>query len=154
MNSPSGPDERLLEDLREVLGHDTEPPSSVVQAAKESYTWRTVDAELAELTHDSLVDQPAVRTRAAAGGDRALTFEASDVVVVVEVGVVGQERRLVGQLAPAQPAQIEVRQAGAARRTQADAAGRFMVFGLAAGPVSLRCQVAGQDPVNTAWVVI
>lgn len=153
MNPPSGPDERLLDELREVLGHDATPPSPVVEAAKESYTWRTVDAELAELTRDSLVDQPAVRTRGTQDR-RALTFQAHDLVIEVEVSASGQERRLLGQLVPAQPAQIEVRQVGATRRIEADAAGRFMVSGLEARPVSLRCRLAGQDPVSTEWVLI
>jgi hypothetical protein len=153
LNPSSGPDERLLEELRELLGRDATPPSSVVEAAKESYTWRTVDAELAELTHDSLVDQPAVRTRGAPDR-RALTFEARDLVIEVEVSVSGRERRLLGQLVPAQPARIEVRQAGATRRVEADAAGRFMVSGLESRPVSLRCRLAGQDPVTTEWVLI
>jgi hypothetical protein len=153
LNPPSGPDERLLAELREVLGRDAAPPSSVVEAAKESYTWRTVDAELAELTHDSLVDQTAVRTRGAPDR-RALTFEARDLIIEVEVSVSGQERRLLGQLVPAQPARIEIRQAGATRRIEADAAGRFMVPGLEARPVSLRCRLAGRDPVSTEWVLI
>jgi hypothetical protein len=153
LNPPSGPDERLLDELREVLGRDAAPPSSVVEAAKESYTWRTVDAELAELTHDSLVDQTAVRTRGAPDR-RALTFEARDLIIEVEVSVSGRERRLLGQLVPAQPARIEIRQAGATRRIEADAAGRFMVPGLEARPVSLRCRLAGRDPVSTEWVLI
>jgi hypothetical protein len=153
LNPSSGPDERLLEELRELLGRDATPPSSVVEAAKESYTWRTIDAELAELTHDSLVDQPAVRTRGAPDR-RALTFEARDLVIEVEVSVAGQERRLLGQLVPAQPARIEVRQAGATRSVEADAAGRFTVSGLESRPVSLRCRLAGQDLVSTEWVLI
>jgi hypothetical protein len=153
LNPSSGPDERLLDELRELLGRDAAPPSSVVEAAKESYTWRTVDAELAELTHDSLVDRPAVRTRGAPDR-RALTFEAPDLVIEVEVSVSGQERRLLGQLVPAQPARIEVRQAGATRSVEADAAGRFTVSGLESRPVSLRCRLAGQDLVSTEWVLI
>jgi hypothetical protein len=153
LNPSSGPDERLLEELREALGRDAAPPSSVVEAAKASYTWRTVDAELAELTHDSLVDQPLARTRGAPDR-RALIFEARDLVIEVEVSVSAQERRLLGQLVPAQPAQIEVRQAGATRRIEADTAGRFMVSGLKARPVSLRCQLAGHHPVSTEWVLI
>ena len=153
MNPPSGPDERLLDELREVLGHDAAPPSSVVEAAKASYTWRTVDAELAELTHDSLVDQPAVPTRGAQD-HRALSFQAHDLVIEVEVSASGQQRRLLGQLLPAQPARIEVRQQGATRHIQADTAGRFIVSGLQARPVSLQCRIAGQHPVNTEWILI
>jgi hypothetical protein len=153
VNPEPGPDERLFDELRHALDRHSAPPPQVVEAAKASYTWRTVDAELAELIHDSLVDQPAVRTR---GGleRRALTFQARDLVIEVEIGVSGRGRRMLGQLVPAKPAHIEVRQAGMSRHVEADAAGRFMVPDLQARPVSLRCRLAGQDPVSTEWVLI
>jgi hypothetical protein len=146
------PDEPLLDELRHLF-EQSGPPSRVVEAAKESYTWRTVDAELAELTSDSLVDQPAVQTRGPSDR-RSLTFEAPDLVVEVEVTMSGRQRQLLGQLVPVQPAEIEVNQAGTTTVVHADAAGRFMVTGLEARPVSLRCRLAGRRPVTTEWVLL
>ena len=57
MDQTHGPDERLLAALRELFDRSTPLPPRVVEMAKESYTWRTVDAELAALTSDSLVDK-------------------------------------------------------------------------------------------------
>jgi hypothetical protein len=145
MNPPPGPAESLLD--------GAPPPDRVVEAAKESYTWRTVDAELAELTNDSLVDQPAVLTRGPSG-PRALTFEAADLAIEVEVTVSGRQRRLLGQLVPAQPAQIEVSQAGTTITVEADAAGRFRFPGLEARPVGLCCRLAGRRPVCTEWLLL
>jgi hypothetical protein len=151
VNQPLGPDERLLAELGELFRQSSPLPRSVVNMAKESYTWRTIDAELAELTADSLLERPEARTRGAAE-PRALTFEARDLVLEIEVDVSGHRRQLLGQLIPPQAARIEVRQGGAVRMVEADTAGRFAVGDLQARPVSLRCQRPGRDPVATAWV--
>ena len=47
-------------------------PADVVAAAKASFTWRTIDAELAELTFDSVADTDALvgRARGPAGRGR------------------------------------------------------------------------------------
>src|SRR5437773_988059 len=58
-----GPGEaEMLAELRSVIDEVDAPPADVVAAAKASFTWRTVDAdlaELAEITFDSLVDEEA-----------------------------------------------------------------------------------------------
>jgi hypothetical protein len=152
VNPPPGPDEGLLDELRELFDRSP-PPDRVVEAAKASYTWRTVDAELAELTSDSLVDQPAVLTRGPSD-PRALTFEARDLTIEVEVIVSGRQRRLLGQLDPAQPARIEVSQAGTTITVEADAAGRFSVPGLEPRPARLCCRLPGRGFVCTVWVLL
>jgi hypothetical protein len=148
-----GPDERLLAALRELLDRSAPLPPRVVEMAKESYTWRTVDAELAALTSDSLVDPPVGSVRGAVA-PRSLTFEAGDISIEVEVGESGPNRRMLGQIVPPQPARIEVRQDEAARTVEADVVGRFVVDGLGTGPVRLRCHLAGRRPVVTEWVVV
>ena len=40
-------DERLLEELRRAAGRYDPPPAWVMEAARSSLTWRTIDAELA-----------------------------------------------------------------------------------------------------------
>jgi hypothetical protein len=152
MNPPPGPDEGLLEALRELFDRSP-PPSRVVEAAKESFAWRTVDAELAELTNDSLVDRPAGPTRGRSD-HRLLTFEARDLVIELEVAMSGRQRRLVGRLRPAQPARIEVSQAGATTTVEADAAGSFSVPGLESRPARLCCRLAGRGLVCTEWVLL
>jgi hypothetical protein len=80
----------------------------------------------------------------------------------VEVSGSGPVRRLLGQLVPAGPGAIEVRQASpaapgsppAARRVEADERGRFTVDAVAAGPVSLVCHRRGRRPVVTAWTTV
>jgi hypothetical protein len=150
VSQPHEPDDRLLKDLQSLLGRVERPPRQVIEAAKESYTWRTVDAELAALTSDSLLD-PAVGVRGTQE-PRLLTFEAGDLMIEVEVSVAGAERRLLGQLVPPQAAQIDLRQGATTRTAQADVTGRFAVRDLLARPFSLRCTFTDREPVHTEWV--
>lgn len=118
----------LLEELAALLGAAAEPPADVLHAARELYTWRTVDADLAALTFDSLVDREPARSRATATDTRTLTFESDRAAIEVEVdsGVAG--RRLVGQLVPPQAAELELTvDGGDVARTSADELGRFVL---------------------------
>jgi hypothetical protein len=152
VSQPPESDDRLLEDLQSLLARVERPPRQVIEAAKESYTWRTVDAELAALTSDSLLD-PAVGVRGTQE-PRLLTFETRDLIIEVEVSVAGAERRLLGQLVPPRAAQIDLRQSGTTRTAQADATGRFSLRDLLAAPLSLRCTFGDREPVHTEWVNI
>ena len=159
MTDEQGTDEadaRLLHALRAVAGSADPVPPAVVQAARDSFTWRTIDAELAELAYDSLLDDALLVGVRGGDGPRSLTFETADVVVEVEVLDAGEHRRLLGQLVPPRPAEIQVRHSGGLVTVDADEVGRFTAAGVAPGPVSLRCRVAGTDaaPVETPWVVV
>ena len=149
-------DSQLLDALRAVVRAVDAPPRAVVDAARGSYAWRTIDAELAELAYDSLLDDSLLVGVRGGETPRSLTFEAPDVVVEVEVLEAGEQRRLIGQLVPPRGADIQVRHSGGMVRVEADEVGRFSAAGVAPGPVSLRCRVVGQEdtPVETPWVVL
>ena len=147
-------DEGLLQELRATARRLDPPPSSVLEAARASLTWRTIDAELAALEFDSAVDVAATAVRSGEG-PRLLTFSAPGLSIEVEVSPIGPRRQLVGQLVPAQPARIDVRHAGGVTTVQADRLGRFGVDAVSAGPVSLRCHlgdVPSGVPVVTEWI--
>jgi hypothetical protein len=131
-------DERLLEELRRAAGRYDAPPASVMEAARASLTWRSIDTELAALAFDSAVDLPASAVRSA-GGPRQLAFDAPSLTVEVEVSPDGPHRRLIGQLTPPLPSRIEVRHAGGITSVDTDALGRFRADAISPGPVSLRC---------------
>ena len=138
----------VFDDLKRVIGDADPVPPEVVAAAVASRTWRRIDAELAELVYDSVVDAVLVRNR---GGARQLTFEASGLTVEVEVG----PRALDGQIVPPQPAQVELRHRDGSLSVSADRLGHFRVEQVPQGPISLRCQPDGAcTPTETAWVVI
>lgn len=149
MPGPDDPEEMgVVDDLKRVIGDADPVPPEVLAAAVASRAWRRVDAELAELVYDSVVDAVLVRNR---GGARQLTFEASGLTVEVEVG----PRTLDGQLVPPQPAQVELRHRHGTLTVSADRLGHFRVEHVPHGPVSLRCQPdAAGTPTETAWVVI
>src|SRR6185312_17019847 len=92
--------EPLLAELRNVVDQADPIPEPVVAAAKAVFTWRTIDAELAELVADSFVTAAGTRTADAA---RLLTFQADDTEVEVEIAATGATRRITGQLVPPGP---------------------------------------------------
>ncbi|KOU61256.1 hypothetical protein ADK57_28215 [Streptomyces sp. MMG1533] len=145
-----GPDEEfddsLLQDLRLAAGILDPVPAELRQLAVEAYALHDLDARLAELTFDSLVD--AIPVRGATDPPRMLTFHTGDVTVDVEVTSQG----LMGQVLPPQPASIEVLsgpRAGAA--LEADDLGRFTSDLAPAGPFALRLR-AGGEVVVTEWL--
>jgi hypothetical protein len=153
-DAPDPQDARLLEELRRAAGRYDPPPASVVEAARASLTWRSIDAELAALAFDSAVDQPVGAVRSA-GGPRQLAFDAPGLTVEVEVSLAGASRRLIGQLTPPLPARIEVRHAGGITTVDIDALGRFRADAISPGPVSLRCHPTAPPSAPrfaTEWV--
>jgi len=141
-------DDLLVGELRAAIGRFDPIPPEMVAAARSSFAWRTLDAELAQLAHDSALDQSALVRGVAA--PTLLTFEASGLTVEVETIPEGQGWRLHGQLVPAQPGQVEIRHPDGITSVTADDLGRFAADGPQRGPLSLRCR-AGGSAVDTDW---
>lgn len=129
-------------------------PQSVLDAARGSFTWRTIDAELAEIAFDSVVDGDLAGVRGRLSGPRLLTFEAADIAIELEVTQVGDRRRLVGQVVPSDAADVEVRHGEGSTAVDIDDMGRFAVDEVPSGPVSVRVRRPDQDPVDTDWVTL
>ena len=155
-DDPPADDADLLQGLRSLAQRMDPVPDEVTEAARAAYTWRTIDAELAELAYDSMLDEDRLAGVRGDDGPRALSFEGPEFSVELEVVVEGRHRRLVGQLVPPDPADIEVRHAGGLSRVVADEVGRFATGGVVPGPVSLRVLLtaAAVPPVETAWVTL
>jgi hypothetical protein len=137
---------RLEQELRQAAAILDPVPDQLLQLAVEAYALHDLDARIAELTFDSLVD--AIPVRGATDPPRMLTFQAGDLTVDVEVTGDG----LMGQLLPPQPARIEVLggpRAGAA--LTADDLGRFTGDAPPSGPFALRLR-AGGELVVTQWM--
>jgi hypothetical protein len=147
-------DDRLLTLLRESIQERDPVPAAVLEAARGSFTWRTIDAELAEIAEDSALT-PLAGVRGGEG-PRLITFESPSATVVVEVTVIGRLRRLLGQLVAPRAASVEVRHSGGAVTVEADELGRFAVDTVPAGPVSLACRFldAPGRPIVTTWVTV
>ena len=150
------PDDFLTEELR-ALGAEVDPvPARVLAAARGSFTWRTIDAELAALAYDSAVDAEHHALVRGGSEPRLLTFESDGLTVEVEVTEVGDRRRLIGQLVPPAPGVVEVRHPGGVVSVEADEVGRFTAEPIEPGPVSLRCRRTGdgEGTVATEWVTL
>lgn len=138
-------DSDLLDLLGRVLDRtDPVPPDAVATAR--SADWTTVDAELAELTFDSLLDERAVALRDDEGDVRSLTFTAGD--RTVEFDLTSDE--LVGRVDPAGDVPVEVVQPTGRRRVRVDDLGRFRTP-VGPGPLRLQLIVSGR-PTTTPWV--
>jgi hypothetical protein len=151
-------DDALLAELRAVAAVRDPVPDAVLDAAKATLTWRTIDAELAALAYDSAVEAAStagalVRDRSATREYRMLTFEAGDVSVEVEISGTGRTRRLTAQVVPPTTAEVEVRSPHGTTTTTTDDSGHLLSVEIAPGPVSLRVRVLPDGPtLVTEWV--
>lgn len=152
VTGPWDDDDTLLAALGDVLRAD--PPAEVIEAAKDLFTWRTVDAELAELTYDSLLDAAPAAVRAI-DQPRILTFEADGLAIDVEVDAGPTGRRLVGQLVPAQVVELELLGQDSAVSAVSDALGRFVVaLPGARSRLGLRIRLADGRTVGSNWLML
>ncbi|MFJ3305030.1 hypothetical protein ACIPSA_18280 [Streptomyces sp. NPDC086549] len=136
----------LEEELRQAAAILDPVPAELRQLAIEAYALHDLDARIAELTFDSLVD--AIPVRGATDPPRMLTFRAGELTVDVEVTGEG----LMGQVLPPQSARIEVLGGPqAAAQVPVDAMGRFTSDMSPAGPFALRLR-AGGDVIVTEWL--
>jgi hypothetical protein len=134
-------DDLLVQELRAFLEPDP-VPAALVEAARATFTWRSVDDELAALLSDSA---DVALTGVRGTGDRRLAFEAPQLVIEFVLVPGPRGSRLEGQLAPPGPARIEVLSGDEVTEIEADQHGRFALDGVRNGPLSLRV-VRGDDP--------
>jgi hypothetical protein len=156
-NDNNGPsEERLFEELTAVVRRADGTPAEVLAAARGSYTWRTIDAELAELTYDSLLDDDALAGVRSGAQPRQVTFETGELTIELEIGFATGGRRIVGQLIPTQIAEIEIRHPAGEQSVEADELGRFAAEILTVGPVSFACRLRtnGEKTITTDWIII
>lgn len=137
----------LEEELRQAAAVLDPLPPALLQTAVDAYALHDLDARVAELTFDSLIDSLPVR--GAVDTPRMLTFRAGEVMLDVEVSA----RGLMGQVLPPRPARIELL-CGPQQTTvslTADAMGRFTADRAPSGPFALRLRT-GDDVVVTEWL--
>ncbi|WP_229839910.1 hypothetical protein [Streptomyces brasiliensis] len=136
----------LEEELRRAAAVLDPVPAELRRLAVEAYALHDLDAKVAELTFDSLVD--ALPVRGATDVPRMLTFRAGELTVDVEVTGQG----LMGQVLPPQSARIEVLGGPqAAAPVPVDTLGRFTSDTPPSGPFALRLRTGG-DVIVTEWL--
>jgi hypothetical protein len=146
MPDPWDADERLLTDLGDALRERGVVPDRFVAAARDAFTWHSVDADLATLEADSAT-APA-GTRAGTGGHRSLTFTAGGLTVAVEL----TPDAVLGQLVPPSAAEVELcRPDGVTATTAADEVGWFVLRPAPEGLFRLRVRTGTGPDVHTEW---
>lgn len=152
-NGPSDAEQVILARLRKGLAAVDSPPEDVTRFAEAAFTWRTIDAELAEIAFDSAESESPAGVRGP-GTARALSFESE--AISIEVEYHRDTERLIGQIAPIQPARIELRRADGTTETETDDLGRFTFDGVTPGPASLVCRLArdAAQVVKTDWTLL
>ena len=150
----------LLVALGGLLDRFDPVPPELIDQGRQIFCWRSVDAELAELSFDSLLDHDlALAVRSGDGsvlGPRMLGFGAvvdgDDLSIEVELSVIDGQPTLIGQLEPAGATTIGVQACdGKIVEVPVDDVGRFSVRPVPSGPVRLRIERGGRL-VQTTWV--
>ncbi|MEV0204681.1 hypothetical protein AB0H97_05725 [Streptomyces sp. NPDC050788] len=136
----------LEEELRRAAAILDPVPPELRQIAVEAFALHDLDAQIAELTFDSMVD--AIPVRGATDVPRMLTFHAGGVTVDVELTV----RGLMGQVLPPQTAGVEVLSGPVSGSSlETDAMGRFTYDRPPAGPFALRLRT-DEGVLVTDWL--
>ena len=114
------------------------------------------DSRSAEMAADT----PSEAGASAVGGSpewRQLSFPASGLTIELEITGSGDNRRLMGQLIPRQPAVVDIRHADGVITVEADELGRFSAEAVPPGQISLRSRlgpVTDQSSVVTGWITV
>jgi hypothetical protein len=119
----------------------------MIAAGEAAFSWRTVDAELAALSHDSLADD-SVLVRSGDAAPRSLVFEGTQLSVEIDETDDG----LVGQLLPPTSGAVTLMGPGGEELAQAeiDELGCFCFESSAVGLIRLRCRTASHA-LLTDW---
>jgi hypothetical protein len=141
-------DDLLAAELASVLRGRDPMPSSVATAARGAFAWRTIDADLAVLSVDSLLEATAGMR---GSGDRQLTFEAER--LSLEVDVIDGGRRVVGQVVPPQQGEVELEGPHTRSSATTDHLGQF-TLSVWNGPARIRFRSAAGSAVVTDWVTL
>ena len=146
MNDVHPEEQAVLDELAAAVDTRREVESRHREAARAAFTWRTVDAELMELTWDSL-DQPDTVRGAVYTQPRALAFTSRSGSLEVEV----DGDRVRGHVLPPRVVTVVMRNAAGERaEATSDEDGMFVLMGTLPGPV--RFHVEGDLLGTTAWV--
>ncbi len=149
-------DNELEQEFRRLAARLDPVPPEFVQAASDAFSWRDIDAELAQLVSDSLLDAGPGTLVRGTPGRRLVSFQTPELTIDVEVTSTGSGREVTGQITPPQRATVEIRHPAGVVTTGADEMGCFRWASLQPGPMSLRLSPArGPQPaIVTDWLSI
>jgi hypothetical protein len=150
-DSANHQEERLLSLLQRGLEQSDPSPVDVAEFAKAALSWRTIDADLAQLSYDSSEESDSVSVRGVATS-RMLAFESGELTIDLEHDPISG--RLLGQLEPAGQMTIELHVLDKVFVTESDDLGRFSFDGIQSGPFALVVRLEGHEAVKTEWIIL
>ena len=151
-------DEALVDELRDLFAQTDPVPPIVTEAAKASLSWRRLDAELAELLNDSALEEGSLAGARGEAPIRSVSFSARAKTIDLEIHLEGEQRVLLGQIAPPVRSQIEIQTPDSDRATtaQSDELGRFRARLPAGGLIRLIIEDGAEagPKIATSWITI
>ena len=147
----SARDNEILDVLRKGLRQSDPVPSTVSEFAAALFTWRDIDAELAELTFDS-VDESTLAGVRSTSTARMISFEVARWTIDLEFNPA--TGFLMGSVSPESPLTVELHSRGAHFVMDLDDSGHFEFEGVASGPASLVFRFDDGEMVKTSWIVL
>lgn len=150
-------DDDLLARLRGLAAEVDPVPDAVRRAARAALATRDLDGQLARLVADSAATSapPAYQVVRASDpvDDRFVTFDGGGLGIELEITETADGRTLVGQVVGGRLAECVLEHGDGRREVlPLDPLGRFLLSGVSAGPVRLRCRSLTGPPVTTSWV--
>ncbi len=150
MSQNAGNEQQIIAKLRKGLEQSDPVPGLVSEFASALFTWRNVDAELAELSFDSIDENTPSGVRSTTTA-RMVSFQAGQWLVDVEhdptTGI------LMGVVSPDSDFTVELHSRGAHFLVASDE-GRFEFEDVEAGPISLVFRFSDGQTVKTNWIFL
>jgi hypothetical protein len=143
--------EEIIAKLRDGLDQSDPMPSDVFEFAKALFTWRDIDAQLAEVAYDSSTDTSLSGVRSTAVA-RMMSFQAGKWLVDLEYDE--PSTTLMGRVSPDTTFNVELHSRGAHFSVTSDDAGRFAFEGVSPGPISLVIRIDEGPVIKTSWVIL
>lgn len=144
-------DDEIFEILRRGLNQVDPVPSTVSEFADALFTWRDIDADLAELTFDSVDESTPSGVRSTSTA-RMVSFEVGKWTIDLEFNPA--TGLLMGSVSPESPLTVELHSRGAHLSVDLDDSGHFEFEGVEGGPASLVFRFDDGEMIKTSWIVL
>ena len=148
-------DDQLLAALGAALRSERTVPAGFISMGKAAFSWRGIDAELATLTYDSVVEGAEAEfagVRPEPASLRHLTVTSRELTVEIVV----TDDAILGQIVPPGPGRVEARTADGTRVTGViDQGGSFTIVRPGPpGSFRLYCHATNGTGVLTNWLML
>lgn len=141
-------DDELMTALADAVSENDAVTERRRVAAQAAFTWRTIDAELMELLHDSSLEAGAAVRSTGDVTERVLSFGTGELSLELEL----RGDVVLGQVVPGQPGSVDLQRVdGQTTTVQTDSSGFFRLEGVEPGLMRFVVTTGGRT-LTTTWV--